>query len=70
MDRRDRLNYPSCEDESSAPAFDAYQLVLDAAYAHKNKKRRKLGKVYQLLMRNKRLPMSSYQRIRTDYLIA
>jgi hypothetical protein len=70
MDRRDRLRYPSCEDESSAPAFDAYHLILDEAYAHKNKKRRKLGKVYRLLMRNKRLPMSPYQGIRTEYLIA
>jgi hypothetical protein len=68
LDRRDRLDYPSCADEPSADAD--YQLILDVAYAHKNKKRRKLGKVYRLLMRNKRLPMAPYQRVRTEYLIA
>lgn len=68
LDRRDRLSFASCADEPSADL--AYQLILDAAYAHKSKKRRKLGKVYRLLMRNKRLPMSPYQRIRTEYLIA
>lgn len=69
MDRRDRLKYPSCEDEQSHPEYDpAYQLILDEAYTHKNKKRRKLGKVFELLVRNQRLPMSPYQRIRTEYL--
>jgi hypothetical protein len=68
LDRRDRLDYPSCADEPSADSV--YQLILDDAYAHKYKKRRKLGKVYRLLMRNKRLPMSPYQRVRTEYLIA
>ena len=68
LDRRDRLVYALCADELSA--IPAYQLILDEAYAHKNKKRRKLGKVYRLLMRNKRLPMSPYQRIRTEYLTA
>ncbi len=65
MDRRDRLKYPSCEDELSDPA---YQRILNEAYAHKNKKWRKLGKVYELLLRNQRLPMFPYQRIRTEYL--
>ncbi len=68
LDRRDRLDFASCADEPSADP--AYQLILDEAYAHKHKKRRKLGKVYRLLMRNKRLPMSPYQRVRTEYLIA
>lgn len=68
LDRRDRLNFASCEDEPSADLV--YQPILDAAYAHKSKKRRKLGKVFRLLMRNQRLPMSPYQRIRTEYLIA
>ncbi|HKW23560.1 MAG TPA: hypothetical protein VJO13_19420 [Ktedonobacterales bacterium] len=68
LDRRDRLGYALCADEPSA--VPAYQLILDEAYAHKNKKRRKLGKVYRLLMRNKRLPMSPYQGIRTEYLFA
>lgn len=66
LDRRDRLDYASCADEPSAD--QVYQLILDAAYAHKNKKRRKLGKVYRLLMRNQHLSMSPYQRIRTEYL--
>lgn len=68
VDRRDRLNFASCADEPSADPV--YQPILDEAYAHKNKKRRKLGKVYRLLMRNKHLPMSPYQRIRAEYLIA
>ncbi|HEU4785166.1 MAG TPA: hypothetical protein VFS83_17645 [Ktedonobacterales bacterium] len=70
MDRRDRLKYPSCEVEPTDPTCDAYQLVLDAAYAHKNKKRRKLGKVFSLLMRKQHLPMSPYQRARSEYLFA
>jgi len=68
LDRRDRLDYASCADESSVDL--AYQLILDEAYAHKSKKRRKLGKVYRLLMRNRHFQMSPYQRIRTEYLIA
>ncbi len=68
VDRRDRLSFASCADEPSVEPV--YQPILDAAYAHKSKKRRKLGKVYQLLMRNKHLPMAPYQRIRTEYLIA
>ncbi|HEY1387756.1 MAG TPA: hypothetical protein VGF38_04360 [Ktedonobacterales bacterium] len=68
LDRRDRLDLAACADEPSADPV--YQPILDAAYDHKNKKRRKLGKVYRLLMRKKRLPMSPYQRVRTEYLIA
>ncbi|HEU4785167.1 MAG TPA: hypothetical protein VFS83_17650, partial [Ktedonobacterales bacterium] len=68
LDRRDRLDYASCADEPSAD--QVYQPILDAAYAHKNKKRRKLGKVFSLLMRNKYRPMSPYQRVRSEFLIA
>src|SRR5262249_9380448 len=68
LDRRDRLDYPSCADEPFADPV--YQRIIDAAYVHKGKKRRKLGKVYRLLMRNRRLPMSPYQRVRSEYLIA
>lgn len=68
VDRRDRLSFAACADEPSADPV--YQPILDAAYAHKSKKRRKLGKVYRLLVRNKHLPMSPYQRVRSEYLIA
>ncbi len=68
LDRRDRLNFASCADEPSADPV--YHPILDAAYAHKYKKRRKLGKVYRLLTRNKHLSMSPYQRVRTEYLTA
>jgi hypothetical protein len=68
LDRRDRLEYAVCADEPSADPV--YQSILDAAYAHKHKKRRKLGRVFRLLTRNRHLSMSSYQRVRTEYLLA
>lgn len=67
LNRRDRLEYPMCEDE---PSDAAYQPILDTAYAFKYEKNLRLGNVYDLLEQNKHLDMSLYQKVRTEFLFA
>lgn len=65
MDRRDRLEYPSCEDEPVNPD-PAVQDVLNAAYRLKDTGR--ITEVYPLLEQSSLLPKLPYQEVRFENL--
>lgn len=65
IDRRDRLAHPACADEPTP--YPEYQAVLNQAYDLRE--RGKISQIFALLTAASHLPMTLYQKVRTEFLL-